>query len=676
MNILPKSSKEFARKEYWDQFFTKRSKSFEWYGNYNDLRSTISRYVKLSDNILVVGCGNSRLSVDLYDDGYHQNTSIDISEVVIKKMISKYQSNNMRPEMVFEVMDIFNMQYEDEQFNVILDKGTLDALSSDNLKLDKMFDEISRTLIPLGRYVCISLLQENVLQNLLNYFVKSKTWIIRIHRCRIISSEISPSDSVNLPVFIVILTKLKSSMNTTIDIDIHGEGKFHKCEDVHEVQQIVDSAQKFEFLKYHIRTNGKLEDDNFHIELFGDQTSTISRYQLFFVQKTSISTSSATKCATFIVPQGREHEWLFSTNKGRQNLLKQCQVDRLIVVHLSRKHVYESMEHIKNELGSQVTDFFPINLTKKINFLSLGDDIGERKTCFESTSEFSGQFIVEDVTVDDQKFRRLVFLDNRNVIQSEAKLKIIKSKNRKNKNTKLIETIDTEYLSCEHHKVMAANLSLTHSTKPMTLLLIGLGGGCFIKFMSENLPPNCHLTITVVEIDQTMYDIAQKWFQFQTKVKQNIHIEVIIDDGLHYISEQAKINRQFDFIIFDVDSKNYSLGVSCPPIEFVQESFLQQVRLCLTENGTFMLNLVARNEEEKQRIYQRLSSLFNQCLLFAVEEDLNEILHCTNFPQMEYLQLKDSSQRHNYLSKSTLYMPILAETYKYLCEKKPHLLSL
>lgn len=32
--ILPKSTKEFSSKDYWDQFFTKREKNFEWYGSF------------------------------------------------------------------------------------------------------------------------------------------------------------------------------------------------------------------------------------------------------------------------------------------------------------------------------------------------------------------------------------------------------------------------------------------------------------------------------------------------------------------------------------------------------------------------------------------------------------------------------------------------------------------
>lgn len=675
MNILPKSSKEFARKEYWDQFFTKRTNSFEWYGEYIALKSVLLKYLKASDDLLIVGCGNSSLSSDLYDDGYRNNTSIDISEVAIKKMISKYKCNGLRQEMIFEVMDIFNMKYSDEQFNAVLDKGTLDALSSDNLDLTKMFNEIGRVLKSLGRYICVSLLQENVLRKLLSHFTATGSWIVRIHRCTVAPSD-DHSDSVNLPVFIVVCTKLKCSLPSTslmVDIDIQGSGTFHKCTDVSEVLAIVDSAQKFEFLKYYVRNN-KIEDDDFHIELFGYQESTESRYQLYSVQKATVASA---RCAVFIVPQGREHEWLFSTNKGRENLLKQCQVERLIVVHLSRKHRYDSMNAIKEELGGQIGEFFPSS-AKKINFLSIGEEIGERSLLYQSSSPFSGEYIVEEVKVGEEKFRRLVFLSNRNVIQSEAKLKAVKSKNKKNR--KVIEVIDNEFLSCEHHKTIAASLAMlsTNANLPskerLSLVLVGLGGGCFVNFLAHNLPPSLQLDITVVEIDQAMLDIAQKWFDFKriADSKSNIHIDIVIEDGLRYIEEQAKASKQFDFIIFDVDSKNFDLGVSCPPQEFLAPNFLSQVVRCLSPQGLFILNLVARNDDAKKDIYTRLRSLFAQCLLSPIEDDLNEILVCSNSPSQSFSwpTLKDTQQRLSQLRSSPLYMAILEDTYDSLASTK------
>lgn len=40
------------------------------YGEYSELCEILLKYVKLKDDILIVGCGNSTLSMSLYDVGY------------------------------------------------------------------------------------------------------------------------------------------------------------------------------------------------------------------------------------------------------------------------------------------------------------------------------------------------------------------------------------------------------------------------------------------------------------------------------------------------------------------------------------------------------------------------------------------------------------------------------
>lgn len=62
---------------------------------------------------------------------------------MIKNMNKKYATAK-RPGLVFEQMDALNTTYDNEQFNVVLDKGTLDALMPDNKedtveKINKLF---------------------------------------------------------------------------------------------------------------------------------------------------------------------------------------------------------------------------------------------------------------------------------------------------------------------------------------------------------------------------------------------------------------------------------------------------------------------------------------------------------------------------------------------------------
>ncbi len=81
-------------------------------------------------------------------------TSIDVSDVVIRQMS---ELNKGRPDLIFAKMDATEMEFQENQFSVVLDKGTLDALFTDDSpdvvsKIEKMFrlepisDELSQIL--------------------------------------------------------------------------------------------------------------------------------------------------------------------------------------------------------------------------------------------------------------------------------------------------------------------------------------------------------------------------------------------------------------------------------------------------------------------------------------------------------------------------------------------------
>lgn len=67
--------------------------------------------------------------------------NIDISNVAIKQMQRKCKK---RAGIIFKQMDVLDLKFEDSKFNVVLDKGTLDALMPDfsektKSTVDKMF---------------------------------------------------------------------------------------------------------------------------------------------------------------------------------------------------------------------------------------------------------------------------------------------------------------------------------------------------------------------------------------------------------------------------------------------------------------------------------------------------------------------------------------------------------
>ena len=88
----------------------------------------LSKHIKRSDQILIIGCGNSSLGADLYDDGYQNITNIDFSQTVIALMAAKHVQ---RSRMRWIEMNMLELDFPAQSFDVVLDKAAMDALLVD-----------------------------------------------------------------------------------------------------------------------------------------------------------------------------------------------------------------------------------------------------------------------------------------------------------------------------------------------------------------------------------------------------------------------------------------------------------------------------------------------------------------------------------------------------------------
>jgi EEF1A lysine methyltransferase 4 len=93
----------------------------------------------------------------MYDDGFHNITNIDISEVVISFMRTKHES---REDMEYTAMDIRNMEFiPDDCFDCIIDKALFDSLLCGENNFDSVqraVREVYRTLKSGGHYIMVS----------------------------------------------------------------------------------------------------------------------------------------------------------------------------------------------------------------------------------------------------------------------------------------------------------------------------------------------------------------------------------------------------------------------------------------------------------------------------------------------------------------------------------------
>ena len=67
----------------------------------------------------------------MYEDGGYKNIdNIDYSAVVIERMAKKYGDN--KDGLRWVQMDMMDMTFEDEVFDAVIDKATMDVIMTDN----------------------------------------------------------------------------------------------------------------------------------------------------------------------------------------------------------------------------------------------------------------------------------------------------------------------------------------------------------------------------------------------------------------------------------------------------------------------------------------------------------------------------------------------------------------
>ena len=171
---------------YWEQRYKDSEyTTFDWLENYSTLKEIIIslNIPKETGKILNLGCGNSEFSENMYDDGYHNIKNIDISQNVIKLMTERSKD---RPEMTYEVMDVRDIKYESNFFDLAIDKSTIDALLCGDdafINVAKMIKEVQRVLKVGGYYMIISYgTPDDRLMHLKRKFEKFKIEILKIEK--------------------------------------------------------------------------------------------------------------------------------------------------------------------------------------------------------------------------------------------------------------------------------------------------------------------------------------------------------------------------------------------------------------------------------------------------------------------------------------------------------------
>eukprot|EP00850_Spirogloea_muscicola_P006698 SM000032S12082 [mRNA] locus=s32:401812:407454:+ [translate_table: standard] len=698
MDLLPADFSEFRSKQFWETFFERRGdEPFEWYSEWDELRGFLRDSCATDEDILVAGCGNSELSAQWFDAGYTKITNIDFSRKVIQDMLKKHVT--VRRTMRWLVMDMTSTKFPDATFDVVFDKGGLDALMGEpgeeaTAAGQRFLSEVARLIKPNGgRYICITLAQEHILELLLAKF--RSQWEVSIHQippsARSVRSSLRP--------FLVVAKSVHNPQGEQVSpVALTFSHAVSEGSDDFQMTSLLsvvntENERRRRNMEAHLISpeeaapcsrdvNGctrEPEDNGVDLDsiepgrrvvrtLFG------GKYTAFVMDSKKEFPKSTTNCGVFLIPQGREHEYIFNRENGHWQIVESARAARLIIVHLNRGYKFVSNAAVQTELSPEVIKLAPASCRdnpSQISYMTTGDGIGKRTILEELLSPMTGKIMVEEVELTAEEmasysddhglpssphtFRRLMFLRNPNLIQSEAlvigssqvavsssaklsrqtsggqagrgKRKGAKKENQRSPDLpppagaiSSEKKVDHSHLGSKYHAAMVAGLSLIEPElsvrfskgEKVNALVVGLGGGALPMFLHQHLP----FDVKVVELDGVIGQLASRHFGFleDDRMKASI-FQLVVGDGVVAIHELAQWSRKY--------RDGASAETHVPTKNNVDSATLSELTISPQEvDGAAAVG----DEELTDLDHRPKSQLFAEVYITDVDKDVNRIL--------------------------------------------------
>ncbi len=169
----------------------------------------------------------------------------------------------------------------------------------------------------------------------------------------------------------------------------------------------------------------------------------------------------------------------------------------------------------------------------------------------------------------------------------------------------------TEYL----HMPFLWNTNITN------VLMVGLGGAS-AQLTFEHYYPR--VTVTTVEIDPVVVQVASNYFKFKPSARQKIRVE----DGRMYLRRSLE---KYDLIILDAYVQG-RYGSSIPQ-HLATREFFQLVQYHLTTNGAVAFNVIGNLTGWRMDIvgavHQTLKGVFPQVYMFPARSSQNIVFLAT-----------------------------------------------
>lgn len=196
----------FSSAHAWDEYYKKVSLdvAYDWYGSWDShvkivspaeqsnfvdvstIGALVSAHLKSTDKILVLGCGRSGFSAQLYRAGFEHIVNVDISDALLLGMQSRLSPS--MPKMRWLRMDASALVFDaGERFDAVLDKGTFDALEQNVSLSIAAMREAYRILEPGG--VLVSITSSPAISDFLARLNNAAGWV----SCASIAADVLPA---------------------------------------------------------------------------------------------------------------------------------------------------------------------------------------------------------------------------------------------------------------------------------------------------------------------------------------------------------------------------------------------------------------------------------------------------------------------------------------------------
>lgn len=156
----------------------------------------------------------------------------------------------------------------------------------------------------------------------------------------------------------------------------------------------------------------------------------------------------------------------------------------------------------------------------------------------------------------------------------------------------------------------SAAVGLTVPQPLERLLVIGLGGGAFPRFVASHYP---HVEIDAVEIDPVVARIARDYFGVVPGGRLRIHVT----DAVEYVNRQ---HAPYDYILLD------AYGADDLPAALTSSIFLGRVRDQLRRGGVLAVNIAVGSDFRSQALIDKIRAYFQHCLRMQSLPSSNDVL--------------------------------------------------